>query len=146
MKRTATQNAQLHVLITQLGIDKEIKAELVDQFTTGRTQSSSEMEYRECESLIGYLKSLQSDKKIDRMVYAHSERADRMRKKILSMCHELGWEITPGGKIDWYRLNGWLLKYGYLKKELNSYTYEELPALVTQFEQLLKSHYGKATR
>lgn len=113
----------------------DLKEELVMRFTNGRTPRSSEMDVRECQALINYLQALVNK--------TFNDPADRMRKKILSICHEMGWEL-PNGKIDWDRLNGYLTKYGYLHKELNDYTNDELPTLVTQFENLLKSYYDAA--
>lgn len=137
MKRTLQQNAQLHTLLTRLDLQEE-KADLVYQHTQGRTTRSSEMLYNECASLIGYLNNMVSRKQRSRFDY--NDPANRMRRKILSICHEMGWE-TDSGKIDWPRLNAWLLKYGYLHKGLNDYTAKELPRLVTQFENYLKSVY-----
>lgn len=134
MIRTATQNARLHFLTGQLNIDKEMKEDLVYQFTNGRETSSAKMDIRECQALINHLGSLNKE---------NSDKGDKMRKKILSIVHELGWE-TPTGKIDWKRLNDYLNKYGYLHKHLNDYQYHELPKLVTQFENLQKTTlYGK---
>jgi len=61
------------------------------------------------------------------------------RRKILSLCHELGWTyLSTGGRIvvDMHGLNRWCENYGYLHKPLNYYTPSELPKLVTQFEQM----------
>lgn len=59
---------------------------------------------------------------------------ERMRRKIISRAHEMGWK-TPEGKADIERIDNWCLNYGYLKKKLNQYTYNELPKLVTIFEE-----------
>ena len=71
------------------------------------------------------------------------QKMDRMRKRILSMCYSIGWtRYNPEKRrqeVDMDRLEAWLLKYGYLHKPLNDYTYMELPALVTQAERLLLS-------
>ncbi len=61
------------------------------------------------------------------------------RRKILSLCHELGWTYpTHGGKlvVNFQSLEKWMIKYSYLHKPLNYYTPRELPLLVTQFENL----------
>jgi hypothetical protein len=146
--RNKQQNARLHSLITKLGIDAEGKEELVYQFTAERETSSAKMEVRECQALINHLEIMagQSTARIvntkGRAMGQTYDLMDRMKKKILSICHELGWEL-PSGKIDWHRLNAYLLKYGYLHKGLNEYKYEELPTLVTQFENLQRSQYAR---
>ena len=133
-KRTNKQHRQLFALCNKLRIEKEQREELVYKFTNGRETSSAEMLEPECDKLIAHLHSLGKP--------SVNDPADKMRKKILSICHDMHWE-TPSGKIDWSRLNNWLAKYGYMHKSLNSYTLEELPTLVTQFERLQKDGIGK---
>lgn len=141
MKRTAKQNNELHYLIGQLGIDAEHKEELVYQYSNGRTTSSAEMIIPECQALINHLKA--ATKGYSKVKDPKSDPANVMRRKILSICHEMGWKNEISDQIDWEKLNGWLFQYGYLKKDLNSYTLYELPKLVTQFEQLLRDYYAK---
>lgn len=132
MLRNAAQNTQLHALIGKLGIGKETKEDLVYQYTAGRECSSSKMTVAECQALINHLNVLAKGK---------SDVTDKQRKKILSICHEMNWR-TENGKVDFARLKEYLLKYGYLHKELNNYTDKEIPKLVTQFENLLKHYYA----
>jgi len=139
MNRGMWQNKQLHAILGKLKIDKETKEDLVYQFTSNRTKSSREMLMQECQNLINYLNALQKGStqlkaRDSGKVY---DACNQMRRKILSICHELQWENAEG-KIDWTRLNNYLNKYGYLHKPLNDYTYDELPKLVTQFENLLR--------
>ena len=64
---------------------------------------------------------------------------NKQRRKIFSLCHELGWTELVDDKqvVNDARLKGFLDKYGYLHKPLNFYTPQELPTLVTQFENML---------
>jgi len=116
---------------------------LVYQYTNGRTQHSSEMHMHECQSLINFLSAKQGAQQVTVAGRSAGKndvfKRDRMRKKILSICHELNWE-TPEGAVDFPRLEKYLEKYGYKHKtNLNSYTTEELPTLVTQFENMLRT-------
>lgn len=66
-------------------------------------------------------------------------RGNLMRRKILSISRELGWTYMSTGNVelvDIMELDRWMLRYGYLHKGLNYYTPEELPKLVTQFEEM----------
>lgn len=123
----------IHTLLSQLKMsnDKEFKQDLVKQFTSDRETSTTKMEYKEAQELIGRLKELvgQTPEQI---------RSDAMRKKIIHMARRMQWERA--GKADMERVNAWCNKSGYLHKSLNEYTYNELPALVTQFEQVFKSY------
>ena len=77
------------------------------------------------------------------------KKGDKMRKRLLSMCYQLGspWSNYDGMldkmMINKSHLNNWMLKSSYLHKSLNDYTYAELPKLITQFENLFKSYLKK---
>lgn len=144
MYRTKEQNKTLHALLGELNIDVEQKEELVYQFTQSREKSSSKMLITECQAMINHLKAIKSgyiSKNEGGKKHDENDPANKMRRKILSICYEMRWTLNGG--IDWEKLNAWLYKYGYLKKDLNKYTEAELPTLVTQFENLLKTFYAK---
>lgn len=148
MFRNKQQNKALHALITDLGIDQETKEELVYQFTKGRESSSSKMLVFECQALINHLNVLKNEahatnRRVTNQTVSSADKAksQKMRRKILSTCHEMNWR--KNGALDWPRINAFLLKSGYLQKPLNDYTAQELPKLVTQFDQVLKSYYDE---
>ena len=123
------QIKKIHVLLPEhIKSDPAEKAAFVAQFTGDPTRTSTKQLTRsQADAMINYL----------------DESSDRMRKKILSICHDIGWE-TDEGKIDWDRLNAWLKKYGHKhKSNLNYYSKKELTVLVTQFEKLQQSEYEK---
>ena len=102
-------------------------------YSKGRTESSKELINAEVLQIINDLE----DK------FKEFDSADKMRKKIISMAHEMGWQLPASGlrpKADMQRIDAWTAKYGYLHKALNSYEYTELPVLVTQFESFYKSY------
>lgn len=126
--RTPAQSNRLFGLLGKLDIDNEGRAYLVEQFTEGRTTSTKELREHECAALIDHLDNLVRN--------TNADAAQKMRRKVFSIAHELGWEDI-GGKVDTDRLHNWLLKYGYLHKPLNDYTSHELPRLITQLEKVL---------
>jgi hypothetical protein len=132
-KRTNNQNTKLHALLSKLKIDKEMKESLVNQFTNGREISSANMTKFECKLLIEYLQKYFNQDE--------AEKCDKMRRRILSLCHEMGWELE-NGKVDMERVNGFCLNKGYLAKPLNNYNLKELPKLIYQFEKVYE-HYLK---
>jgi hypothetical protein len=137
MIRTKKQNMAFHALIGKIGIDKETKRDMILGMTNMRTSSSKDLTSDECQALINALR-VKSGLKPDKV---QDDPADKMRKKILSICHEMHW--TVNGKVDWRRLDTWLKQYGMYHKSLNKLTLVELPSQLTQFEQLLKSFYAK---
>jgi len=112
----------LNTLVGKLGIDKESKAVMVEGFSNGRCTSSKELFMNEAADMIKHLKSLDPEE----------SKAEKMRRKIISLAHEMGWKVD--NKADMKRIDNWCTVYGHGKKKLNSYTYKELPTLVSQFE------------
>jgi hypothetical protein len=141
--RTNSQNKLLHYLLGKLNIGQEVKEDLVYQFTNGKAKSSSEMSKEECQSLINHLNHLKRETRLapsGQKTFSSPE--DRMRKKILSICHEMNWK-KDDGRIDMNRVNDFCEKRGKYKKKLDAHTSEELRILITQFEKVLKEFYGK---
>lgn len=111
--------------------DKDLKAALVVQYTGSENRASTrDLSYHQAKELIRSLRSGQ--------MTTQDKSSDKMRKKIISMAHDLGWQYVHPlhGKLcaDMKAINQWCKKYGYLHKPLDKYTYRELPTLVSQFE------------
>jgi hypothetical protein len=121
---TKGQLITLHKLLKKLNLDaKEIKREIVSEFSGGRVTSSALLDQTEAGALIRSL--------------AQTIPGDRQRKKIIKIAHLMGWRIN--GKIDMGRLNGWCTSYGHKHKPLNEYNPEELNSLVSQMEAVYRS-------
>lgn len=125
----------LNTLVSKLGIDKEAKEILVKGFSEGRSTSSKELLSDEAAAMIKHLKTLDPQE----------PKAEKMRRKIISMAHEMGWTLRQGQgdkrKADMKRVDEWCKKFGYLKKSLDNHTCKELPKLVSQFAQGPYRHY-----
>lgn len=135
-----SQNKHLHTLLTATGLMVE-KKNLVLSFSKGRSESSKDLTDTEAAELVSWLRTKQTI-----FINKNNDASNRMRRKIISMAHEMHWHILdpfPKGRrlvVDMARLNNWCKKFGYLHKNLNSYTSEELPILVTQFERAYKDY------
>jgi len=128
--RSLDQNARLHKLIAQLGLVKEAKADLMHQFTTGRTTSSADMTRVECANLIAHLALL--------VKTTDSDREFVMRRKLFHLAHLLDWEHADG-QVDQERLLAWIEKYGVVKKHWNKCSRRELAQLVSQLDNVQKN-------
>lgn len=130
---TQPQNRRLHKLLNDAGISGEDKRALVSGFTNTRTTSSREMLMVEAQQMIKHLEGA-----LDVVATAptpeHEEASDKMRRKIISLCHEMRWYIEGTSKVDMARLNGWCQARSFGKKVLNQYSYDELTKLLTQFK------------
>lgn len=122
------QITAIRTSISKLGLDKD---ETIAQASLGRTTSTRELTWDEAESLRRFLYSQQNVAK---------DKANKMRRKIISACHEMHMTLSPG-VIDMAQVNAFIVKHGYLKpKELNAYTLQELPKLVTVVERIRDSY------
>ncbi len=135
IQRTPEQNIRFHALIGKLAINSEQKKEMVNEVSRGRTESSAELSYTEMYELIEHLQSLVNST-------PDQQKANKMRRKIMSDFHELGWE-KGNGALDYQRINNWMTKSSYLHKFLNDYSVQELPRLVTQVDTMLKKELAK---
>lgn len=133
MKATQQQIKLIHTLLPDIyRQDRELKQELVSQFSEQGRVSTKELSTKEATALIAFLRTKQP--------------AHRMRRKILSICYELGW-VDQEGNLEWQRIQSFNLKYGHAHKpRLNDYTEEELRLLVTQYERLLESSYKQDSK
>lgn len=135
MTATRQQIRAFRAMLNKLNM-QDMKDDLVLQASNGRTTHSTELTVGEMRSLLEHLGGKQDQAAIAR-------RANMMRRRIFSMCYTLGWvkydEKEQRDVVDRARLDPWLIKYGYLHKDLQQYDYRELPKLVTQFENFLKS-------
>ena len=133
-KRTHSQNAQLHKLLTQLGLMDD-KEEFVIAYTDGRTKKSSEMYEHECQALIDSLKKASLE-------IAKNSPENNQRRRIIAICYDMGWTDVKG-KWDKERLNGFLLSRGVVKKNLQQQDTKELNKTIQQLEQLRNKHLNE---
>lgn len=126
---------QIRAIMAHQGIDEESKAAMCLSVSNGDTASLRELTDAQAITIIRQLNG-QPD------TPPPPGKAQAMRRKIIALCHEMGWKNTDG-TINMTRVNAYCTQRGYLKKPLNDYTTRELPKLVTQFENLHKSFISK---
>ncbi len=127
------QKRKIWAYINKNKLNNKEKEALIEKFTAGRTHNISQMNYDEALSLIQHV-DIQSYKAM---------KADRMRKKILHYCHLMQWYRQGTTQLDFNRIDEFCIKRGWKHKPLNRYTYEELPMLVTQFEEVYEHFLNK---
>ncbi|PHN00657.1 hypothetical protein [Flavilitoribacter nigricans] len=127
---------QIRTLLTKLGIDEETKETMVLEATGGRTYSIRQMRTIEAIQIIRSLQGKADDYQVD-------EAKQRMKRQILALCHEMGWE-HDNGKVDMDRVNRWCQNRGYIKKPFDEFTKAELPKLVAQFKAMHKIYLQNA--
>ena len=100
----------------------------------GRTESTKELTETEAWAVMQELKQ--------RFGIDLSDKMDRMRKKIISYAHQMGWQ--RGVKADMARINKWCVEMGPFKKPLNDHKEQkELATLVSVFEKIYKQYLNK---
>lgn len=128
---TKNQIKYVRGLLSRAGLT-EYKDELVLSFTWGRTEHLTGMTYEETRELIAYLKST--------LNVPQDTPAEKQRRKILSLAHEMKWHLPGTRKVDMDRVNHWLLTRTAFKKPLNDLLYNELPVVVTAFNNVYLSY------
>lgn len=131
---TYTQYFAIEQKMKQSGIDID-RAELIADFTHGRTESLKELSPREYCEFIRQLNSLlgngsyQEDKK------------QRMRRKVIATLCQCGYVIEGGADME--RINGWCISHGVEHCTLNKHSLKGLQTLIKQAEYMLKSYIEK---
>lgn len=124
-----TQKAAIATLMAKCNIKGDAVKDMVEGFTGGRTGSRAALYFDEANAMIRHLKEIDPD----------YQECNRMRGKIIALAHEMGWHLPGTRKADMQRIDEWCMKFGQFKKRLNQHLKHELPALVSQFEQVHKS-------
>ena len=129
---TTPQITKLHALLNNLGL-LDAKAEIIYNFTEGRTKSSKALTINEARILITNL--------------AGYDPSERLRSLIFSLAYKAGiiYGDTPEDKkMNTAKLNLFLKTKGAVKLELNQMHYNELVKVHRQFEAIVKN-VNKAT-
>lgn len=121
---TPKQAKYVRQLLSREGLISE-ESRYTVHFSNGRTDVLEELNHAETQAFIAE--------------FAEQSPKDKMKGKILSMMHEMRWEL-PNGKIDMPRLNAWLVKSAPYHKPLDALTTDELPTVVSIVEKMYKSY------
>ena len=142
MEPTSDQIKKFNTLLSKCRVS-DMKRDMIHAATNGRTDRTKEMSYKELNSVIEHLFTLQPKSKY----YG----GNKKRRRILSICHQLpfhlGFTIWSDEKqrrvVDMKRLDEFLKEKGHYKKALNYHTPEELSGVIVQFENMLKTYLKK---
>lgn len=104
------------------------RAEIIADFTEGRTESLRELTATEYRELTNHMSTLVGAGEFKKSP------ANRMRKKVIAILCQCGY--TKEGMPDMDRINEWCINRGHGHKPLNAYKEESLPALIFQAEQM----------
>lgn len=143
-KASSATLQKIHAAMHRLGV-LEHKAEMVKGYSAEGHESSRDLTEAEALQLLADLNRNQAK------TARQDDERQKMIRHLFAMAHEMGWIRTvthvEGGQLkprkDYTDLHKWVEKYGYLKKHLNRYSYQELPKLVTQFKSLYMDWLNK---
>ncbi|WP_192821205.1 phage protein GemA/Gp16 family protein [Rufibacter sp. LB8] len=136
MKMRPEQNRRLHFLLNELGL-MDYKAELVEQYSATKATSAKELTPQEAKALIEHLERSKG-RQANRPQIQRTP-AEKMRRKIFAICYTIGWiegESPADRAMNRAKIDSFCARNSYLRKPLNDYTLDELPKLVSQFEQI----------
>lgn len=119
---TEKQVKYVRVLLYKEGIPTE-EINMAHRFSNGRATRLEDLNHKETQALIEELNGV--------------SKKDKMVNKILSMAHEMRWEL-PDGRVDIKKIDAWCVKHTAPHKPLNDISLKELPKVVSVFEKLYK--------
>jgi hypothetical protein len=126
---TKEQIKKARTLMAKAGLTEENKEDLVYSFTDGRTVSLRAMDYAETQDFFKHLEALTGQPPSE---------ADKQKRKILSLAHEMKWHLPGTRKVDVSRVNEWCQdKFSYPLDDLN---YLNLNKAVTAFSAVHVSY------
>lgn len=129
--RTATGTfKRMMKLLTELNLQGR-RHHIAYRHSGGRTESTRELHDHE---LLAIVYELEHALKQD-------NRADKMRKKMISLAHQMNWQTN--GKADMERINAWCVLYGPYKKPLNAHDIKELGTLISVFDKVYRHYMNK---
>lgn len=130
---TREQLVCINTIISKRKIPKEDKEVMVLGFTAGRATSSKDLTADEAREMIKHLRDNDP----------HAASIERMKGKMMYYAREMGWTKTntKNKKVcDVAAIDNWCQKFGKVKRKLDSYTFEELPDILTQFQFVYKDY------
>lgn len=90
-------------------------------YSNGRTSNLEDLNHKETQKLIGE--------------FITPSPASKMKRKILSMAHEMRWE-TKTGKVDMGRLNAWCVKHTPSHVDFYAIPVKDLSIVVSIYEKM----------
>ncbi len=148
----AWQIQRIHAALASKGLvkDKQYKANLVSEFTNGRGSSTKDLYYDEANAMLAALNGkTAATPRPKGSLTPDSKPKDAARenklKAVFSLMHRLKWYTdetinTAKPKLDYKRLNEWLVKYGHWHKILDGHKTEELSMVIFQMGEVLKGN------
>jgi hypothetical protein len=100
------------------------RAELIEEFTKGRTSSLRALSASEYTDLVVFMNQLVGKNEF--------QKANDMRRKVIALLAKQGY--VKDGFSDMERINAFCVSHGHAHKELNAYSIDELTKLVSQVD------------
>lgn len=136
-EQTKTKIRQLMAIFSRLGINDEMRHDIVHNYTNGRTNSTRQLSESELNGLMWRFQSqLQS---VNNSAVQELERKQK-RSTVLAIAQRCG--IHSGTSFD--KFNSFMMNKSVHKKELHKYTLEELDELIKQFRGLERNYRRSA--
>lgn len=142
MKRTNAQNKRMYQLFSKLGIDADLKAELVLQFSNSRTEKSSELLLHEAGSLIRALEA-----KWEKRQRMANDIKQRRRREVFKLSYDIGFinnRMTTAEKLN--KINGFIAHRAKSVKHLNELSEAELDKLIKQLRAVRRNYTDEYER
>ena len=131
--------AAFHALLNKHGL-KDEKKNIVQELSGNRTSSTKDL-YQE--EILPWISAMNI-----KIIPKQEDPRQKMINKIIAIAREMGVivrkaAVATDGKVieksDYSNFDKWMRERSYLKKPLKEYAYDELPKLVSQYNNLYES-------
>jgi hypothetical protein len=128
--------------IKELGFDVE-RSELIQQFTGDKKSSLKELTSVEYNQFTEWLhrtfiqSAMKNSQSAINNKFDPNDPLNRMRRKLLALFFKMGYQNES--KTDVKAVDAWCRKYGKFHKGLNEMDGSELPAVITQAEEMYRT-------
>ena len=154
-KSTTSQYGRVYAALKMLKLSEEDKKDMVFSYTQDKMKLSlKDLDFDQCSDLIQKLNKMVSPSSAvtsppvlggarggKKGVDEDKEAKNRIRRRILALCHNLGWYRPNEVKqLDYARMDAYCLEHTGAKKELNKMSKEELQKAAYQFDQMYKNY------
>ncbi len=142
MKRTLAQNKRLHALITKRGIGDETKAEMVFNLTKGRTDSTAELTYYECNTLIRNLENVSANNNAQRRFLEQIKQ--KQRRTVFAIMYQIGFiDNTMTMDFRKFVIEQWIINHTRFEGTLNDLNSAQLGSLINQLRAVNRNYDEK---
>jgi hypothetical protein len=149
-KSTSQQYSRVYAALKMLKKGEDFKEDMVYSYTQDKGKLSlKDLDFDQCSDLVQKLNKMVSPSTATTpspweragVRTEDKEACNNIRRRILALCHNLGWYVpNEAKKLDYARIDAYCIAHTGAKKRLNAMNKEELQKAAYQFDKMYKNY------